>query len=355
MSILSIQKLHYAITPEGDHVEQYVLSNRTGMSVSIITFGGIVTNLTAPDRNGKYQDVVLGYANPQDYFKESSEYFGALIGRVANRIAGGKFSLDHVNYQIGVNNGPNALHGGAVGFDRKMWSAQIDETAAYPTLMLTCTSKDKEEGFPGTLKVKVTYALTHDNTFEITYEAETDKKTVVNLTHHSYFNLSANFSNTILDHELSLEANEMLPISKTLIPTGEVQSVQGTPFDFRSAKAIGKDINALNEQLDIAKGYDHCWILHNAKGFKQVGTVFHPSTGRVMTVSTDQPAVQLYSGNFLDGTKPSKTGGMYEKQSGFCLETQQYPDAPNQPAFPSIELSLGALYLTKTAYKFSTK
>jgi len=349
----SIQKSHYAFTPEGVAIDQYLLTNDNGMSMVVINFGGIVTKLTAPDRNGNYEDIVLGYTNPQNYFQQTSEYFGALVGRVANRIAEGKFTLDDVNYQIGINNSPNALHGGTDGFDRKIWSAQIDETSAYPTLMLTYISKDKEEGFPGNLKVTVKYALSHDNAFEITYEAVTDQKTVVNLTHHSYFNLSANFNNTILDHELVLQANDMLSINKLLIPTGEIISVKETPFDFTTAKTIGRDINASNEQLEIAKGYDHSWIFHNEQYFKQVATVYHPLTGRIMTVSTNQSAIQLYSGNFLDGTKPSKSGGTYQRHCGFCLETQQYPDAPNHAEFPSIILNPGESYSTKTVYKFS--
>ncbi len=355
MNKQSIQKSHYAVTPEGVSVDQYLLTNNNGMSLVVINFGGIVTKLTAPDRDGKYEDVVLGYTNPQDYFKTSSEYFGAIIGRVANRIANGKFTIDGTDYQININNSPNTLHGGTQGFDRKIWTAEIDERAAYPTLVLSYQSSDREEGFPGNLEVKVTYALTNDDAFEITYEAKTDQKTVVNLTHHSYFNLSANFSNTILDHELLLHANAMLPINKSFIPTGEIKSVQSSPFDFTIAKTIGKDINLPNEQLEIAKGYDHSWIFSEATGFKNIGTVFHPPTGRVMTVYSDQPGVQLYSGNFLDGSKPSKTGGHYQKHAGFCLETQQYLDAPNQPEFPPIILNPNEKFFSKTVYKFSTR
>ena len=355
MNKQSIQKSHYAVTPEGDSIDQYLLTNNNGMSVVVITFGGIVTKLTAPDRDGSYEDIVLGYSNPQDYFRPSSEYFGAIIGRVANRIAGGKFTIEDTEYQININNSPNALHGGTDGFDRKIWTAEIDETSPCPTLVLTYQCPDQEEGFPGNLDVKVTYTLTNDDALEITYTAQTDQKTVVNLTHHSYFNLSANFSNTILDHELVLHANAMLPIDKSLIPTGEIESVQSSPFDFTIAKTIGEDIDLPNEQLEIAKGYDHSWIFSDATGFKNLGTVFHPPTGRVMTVSSDQPAVQLYSGNFLDGSKPSKTGGMYQRNCGFCLETQQYPDAPNQPTFPSIILNLNEKFVSKTVYKFSTR
>ncbi len=355
MNKQSIQKSHYAVTPEGDSIDQYLLTNNNGMSVVVITFGGIVTKLTAPDRDGSYEDIVLGYSNPQDYFRPSSEYFGAIIGRVANRIAGGKFTIEDTEYQININNSPNALHGGTDGFDRKIWTAEIDETSPCPTLVLTYQCPDQEEGFPGNLDVKVTYALTNDDALEINYTAQTDQKTVVNLTHHSYFNLSANFSNTILDHELVLHANAMLPINKSLIPTGQIESVQSSPFDFTIAKTIGKDIYLPYEQLEIANGYDHCWIFNKGVGFDKVASVYHPSSGRVMTVATNQPAVQCYTGNFLDGTKPSKTGGQYQKYTGFCLETQQFPDAPNQPHFPSIVLNPGQKYSTKTVYLFSVK
>ncbi len=351
----NIQKSHYATTPEGFAIDQYVLTNDNGMSMAVITFGGIVTKLTAPDRNGNFEDIVLGYNNPQDYFKPSSEYFGAIIGRVANRIANGQFTIDDAKYQLAINNSPNTLHGGTEGFDRKIWSAQMDESAANPTLVLTYVSTDMEQGFPGNLRVVVKYVLTNDNAFEISYHAETDQKTVVNLTHHSYFNLSGNFNSSILDHELMLQANTMLPINESLIPTGDIISVQGTPFDFTIAKTIGSDINAVNEQLEIAKGYDHSWIFQNGSDFKQVAAVYHPLSGREMTVATNQPAVQLYSGNFLDGTKSSKSGGTYQRHCGFCLETQQYPDAPNHLTFPSILLEPGAIYETRTIYQFSSR
>ncbi|MDI1256973.1 MAG: galactose mutarotase [Flavobacterium sp.] len=350
----SITKSDYATMADGTKIDKYTLTNSKGMTMEVITFGGIITSLTAADKNGKFEDVVLSYTKPEDYFNGNPFFFGAIIGRYGNRIAKGKFSLDGKPYQLTLNDGVNTLHGGK-GFDKRVWTAApID--AANPTLKLSYTSKDGEEGYPGNLTVSVIYTLTDDNELAISYEASTDKKTIVNLTQHSYFNLSANFSNTILDHELTLNADKMLPVDGTLIPTGELKAVAGTPFDFTTAKEIGKDINAKDDQLAKGKGYDHCWVFaDNATGVREVGTLYHKASGRLMTVSTDQPGIQFYSGNFLDGTKASKTGGNYELRTGLCLETQHYPDAPNEPKFPSTVLNPGEKYTTKTIYKFSVK
>lgn len=350
----NVQVSDYGVTAKGDSIKKYTLTNKNGMKVEIINYGGIITSLTAPDKDGKYQDVVLGFTKPEDYFNGNPYYFGALIGRYGNRIANAKFTLEGKTYDIDKNDGPNSLHGGKEGFHTKIWTVDPVKDAKLPTLKLTYVSADGEEGYPGKLTTTVLYTLTDDNALEISYEAETDKATVVNLTQHSYFNLSGNFSNLITDHELQINADKFLPVNSTLIPVGEEKEVKGTPFDFTASKPIGKDINAEDEQLKLGKGYDHNWIL-NGNGMRTIATVYHPASGRVMEVMTDQPGVQFYSGNFLDGKFDTKTGGKYEKRSGFCLETQHYPDSPNQSAFPTTELKPGEKYHTKTIYKFSVK
>ncbi|WP_312510125.1 aldose epimerase family protein [Chryseobacterium culicis] len=344
----------YGVTPKGDSIKKYTLTNKNGMKVEVINFGGIITSLTAPDRNGKYEDVVLGFTKPEGYFEGNPYYFGALIGRYGNRIANAKFSLEGKTYEIDKNDGPNSLHGGKEGFHTRFWNIEAVKDAKFPTLKLSYTSNDGEEGYPGKLTTTVFYTLTDDNALEISYEAETDKPTVVNLTQHSYFNLSGNFTKTITDHELLINADHFLPVNETLIPTGEQKDVKGTPFDFTAAKSIGKDINAEDDQLKKGKGYDHNWIL-NGKGFRSIAQVYHPATGRLMEVLTDEPGVQFYSGNFLDGKFDTKTGGKNEFRTGFCLETQHFPDSPNQPSFPSTELKPGQKYHSKTIYKFSVK
>jgi aldose 1-epimerase len=348
----TIEKSDYATTAEGVKIEKYTLTNANGMKMEVITMGGDIISLTAPDKEGKFEDIVLGYTTPELY--ESNPYFfGAIIGRYGNRIAKGKFSLDGKEYQLTLNDGPNSLHGGK-GFDKKVWTAEPIEGDA-PSIKLSYTAKDGEEGYPGNLKVTVTYVLTNENALEIKYEAETDKKTIVNLTQHSYFNLSGKFK-TILDHELELKADKFLPVDATLIPTGELKAVAGTPFDFTTAKEIGKDINATDDQLKKGGGFDHCWVFTDSSNkVKEVASVYHKASGRFMQVYTDQPSIQFYSGNFLDGTKPAKGGGNYEKRSGLCLETQHYPDAPNEAKFPTTVLNPGEKYSTTTIYKFSTK
>jgi aldose 1-epimerase len=350
----NVQVSDYGVTAKGDSVKQYTLTNKNGMKVEVINYGGIITSLTAPDKNGKYQDVVLGFTKPEDYFNDNPYFFGALIGRYGNRIANAKFTLEGKTYELDKNDGPNSLHGGKEGFDTKIWTVEPVKDAQFPTLKLTYVSADGEEGFPGKLTTTVLYTLTDDNALEISYEATTDKATVVNLTQHSYFNLSGNFTQPVTDHELQLKAEKFLPVNSTIIPTGEEKSVKGTPFDFTVSKPIGKDINSDDEQIRLGQGYDHNWILEG-KGLRTIATVYHPATGRVMEVMTDQPGVQFYSGNFLDGKYETKTGGKYEKRNGFCLETQHYPDSPNQKAFPSTELKPGQKYQTKTIYKFSVK
>ena len=350
----TIVKSDYATTKEGVKIDKYTLTNANGMKMEVITMGGDIISLTAPDKNGKFEDIVLGYTTPDLYLEGNPYFFGAIIGRYGNRIAKGKFTLDGKPYQLTVNDGPNSLHGGK-GFDKRVWAATAIEGDA-PSIKLTYTAKDGEEGYPGNLKVTVTYVLSNDNALEISYEAESDKNTVVNLTQHSYFNLSGNFAESIEGQELELKAGKYLPVDATLIPTGELKSVTGTPFDFTKAKVIGKDINLADDQLKKGQGYDHCWIFDDAANtMKSVGGVYHKASGRYMEVLTTEPAIQFYSGNFIDGTKDSKTGGKYQKRSGLCLETQHYPDSPNQPSFPTTTLKAGEKYSTKTTYKFSVK
>ncbi|MGE5944018.1 MAG: aldose epimerase family protein, partial [Flavobacteriales bacterium] len=311
---------------------------------------------TAPDKNGEYKDIVLGFDSIHKYQMPGVPYFGALIGRFGNRIANAKFSLDGTEYTLAANDGKNHLHGGVKGFDKVVWDASEKTTDSTASLVLTYLSKDMEEGYPGNLQTTVTYTLDNDNTLDVVYEATTDKKTVVNLTQHSYFNLSGNFSKPILDHKISINADHFLPVDATLIPTGEIKDVTGTPFDFRQAKTIAQDIEAKNEQLKRGLGYDHCWVLNEQnQGVRLAATVHDPETGRFLEVYSDEPAIQLYTGNFLDGTLPNKQGGTYAHRTGFCLETQHYPDSPNQKEFPSVVLSPGENYISTTSFKFSTK
>lgn len=354
----TMEKEDYGTTPKGEKVELYTLTNPSGMKVKIITYGGIITSLKAPDKNGEYKDVVLGFDSLSQYVK-SNPYFGAIIGRYGNRIANAEFDLDGTKYVLSKNNGPNHLHGGDVGFDKVVWSASTEEGENFTSLKLSYTSPHMEEGYPGTLETVVTYTLNNDNSLDVQYEATTDKKTIVNLTQHSYFNLSANFDNKILDHEIKINADEFLPVDPTLIPTGEFRKVAGTPFDFREAKTAGKDIDkdTENEQLRLGLGYDHCWVLNQQDaGMRFAASAHHPESGRLLEIYTDEPGIQFYSGNFLDSTLPQKGGeGTYAKRSGFCLETQHYPDAPNQEGFPSVVLEPGEKYTSRTSFKFSVK
>lgn len=350
----NIQVSDYGVTAKGDSIRKYTLTNKNGMKVEVINFGGIITSLTAPDKDGKYEDVVLGYTKPEDYFNGNPYYFGAIIGRFGNRIANAKFNLDGKTYNIDKNDGPNSLHGGKQGFHTKIWTVEPIGNTESPSLKLTYVSKDGEEGYPGELTTTVIYTLTKDNALEIAYEAITNKNTIVNLTQHSYFNLSGKFTQSIVDHELQINADKFLPVNETLIPSGVQKEVKETPFDFTSMKPIGKDINSNDDQLKKGKGYDHNWVLKGS-GLRTIAMAFYPKNGRVMEVITDQPGVQFYSGNFLDGKFDTKTGGKNEFRTGFCLETQHFPDSPNQSNFPSVELKPGEKYHTKTIYKFSVK
>ena len=354
-NLVTIEKSEYGATAKGEKVESYKLKNQNGMEVDIITFGGRITDLKVPNKEGVSENVVIGFSSLAQYEKENP-FFGALIGRYGNRIAKGKFSLDGKEYQLAINNAPNALHGGPQGFFNVVWKADEVKSGETASLKLSYVSKDMEEGYPGTLKVFVTYTLTNDNQLEVLYEATTDKKTVVNLTQHSYFNLSGDFTKTILDHELTLNADKLVPVDADLIPTGKLEDVAGTPFDFRTPKLIGKDINAKNDQLEKGKGYDHCWVLNNPeKGKTIIAKVYHAASGRIMEMTTDEPGIQFYSGNFLDGTLPMPNGGTFAHRTGLCLETEHYPDSPNQKNFPTTVLNPGENYKTKTTFKFSVK
>jgi aldose 1-epimerase len=336
-------------------MDVYTLKNRKGMEVKITNFGGIVTSIKVPDRSGKFADVVLGFNDLADYRKPHPS-FGTAIGRFGNRIAKGRFTLNGVEYKLAINNGENHLHGGIKGFDDVFWTAQEVNTLAGPAVRLTYLSKDGEEGYPGNLNVTMTYTLTNNNELRIDYLATTDKDTVINLTHHSYFNLAGEGNGDILNHRLKLNAARFTPTDAGSIPTGELRSVRGTPFDFLMPHAIGARINQGDEQLKFGNGYDHNFVINGAMGrLRQAAVVTEPTTGRVMEVWTTEPGVQLYTGNFLDGSLIGKSGKAYQRRSGFCLETQHYPDSPNKPTFPTTVLKKGATFRSTTIYRFSAR
>ena len=349
----SITKEPFGKTQDGKAVDLYTLTNANGCVVKITNYGGIVVSLTVPDRNGQMCDVVLGYNSLDEYIK-NSPYFGALIGRYGNRIGNAQFELDGKTYTLAKNDGNNTLHGGNKGFDKVVWNAKEIHEKGAVGLELTYLSKDGEEGFPGNLSVTVKYIWTNKNELKIEYSATTDKTTVVNLTHHSYFNLAC--KGDILNHELMIKADKFTPVDEGLIPTGELRDVAGTPFDFTKPTKIGARINEDNEQLKFGKGYDHNWVLNDYNGsLHKVASLYEPTTGRFMEISTTEPGLQFYSGNFLDGTITGKGGVVYNFRSGLCLETQHFPDSPNKPEFPSTVLKPGEKYSSTTIYKFSVK
>lgn len=346
-----IKKQAFGQTASGEPVELYTLSNANGMEARIMTYGGTVVSLKAPDRHDKLADVVLGYETLDGYLK-NSPYFGAIVGRYGNRIGKGRFSLNGTQYTLQKNNGENTLHGGIKGFDKVVWKATEVKGKDQAGLKLSYMSKDGEEGFPGNLSVTVVYTLTNNNELKIDYSATTDKTTVINLTHHSYFNLAGEGS--ILNHELTINASKFTPVDAGLIPTGELLSVKGTPMDFTQPTVIGARIDQQDEQLTFGKGYDHNWVLNNKTGrLALVARVYEPTSGITLDVSTTEPGIQFYSGNFLDGGITGKGGRVYKQRSGFCLETQHFPDSPNKPRFPSTVLKPGQKYKTSTIYKFS--
>lgn len=341
-------------TADGKSIEVYTLTNAKGMEARVMTYGGTLVSVKAPDRKGRMADVILGFNSAEPYVA-GVPFYGATIGRYGNRIAGGKFTLDGKTYQLPLNDGRNSLHGGTKGFDKRLWTAEPIEGKQGSALKLTYISADGEEGYPGQLTVHVTYQLRNDNSLDIKYEATTDKPTVVNLTNHSYFNLSGNPNNPILDHLLKINADRFTPIDSTLIPTGELRPVKGTPFDFTKATAIGARINDNDEQLKFGRGYDHNWVLNKAKpGTMTTAAVLtDPTTGRMLEVKTTEPGLQFYSGNFMDG-KPAGKGTVYQHRTGLCLETQHFPDSPNHPSFPSTVLRPGQTYKTETVLLFRT-
>jgi aldose 1-epimerase len=345
-----IEKSPFGKTPDGQDVDLYVLTNANGMKVKIITYGGIITEIWAPDKNGKLADVVLGHDNLKGYL-DGHPYFGAIVGRVANRVAKGKFTLDGKEYSLAVNNGPNSLHGGKKGFDKVVWKVkQSKQDEGKPVLDLEYVSKDGEEGYPGELKVNVRYELTDANQLTIGYSATTDKATPVNLTNHSYFNLAGHDAGDILGQELQINADKYTPTDDTLIPTGKIEPVKGTPFDFIKPAKIGAHIKELKGEPG---GYDLNYVL-NGENLKQAAKVVEPASGRTLTVFTTEPGIQFYTGNFLDGKDKGKGGAVYRKHAAFCLEAQDFPDAVNQPNFPSPILKPGATYRQSTIYAFGT-
>ena len=339
---------------QGREVRKYTLTNRNGMEVDVLNYGGIISRWTVPDKQGRFENVVLGFDDPMQYLTENP-YFGALIGRYGNRIANGKFTLEGNTYWLDKNHGKHHLHGGHKGFDKVFWDISVLDTAKGAALELSYTSLDGEEGYPGELQVTVTYTLTDTDELDVRYRAKTDRPTIVNLTQHSYFNLSGNLCSPVLDHEIFLNADSFLPVDKELVPIGELSDVCGTPFDFREPKLIGKDIGADHEQLGFGNGYDHCWALNPAENeFRLAASAYHGKSGRFLQVYTSEPGIQFYTGNFLDSTFSGKPGVIYAKRSGFCLETQHFPDSPNRPDFPSVVLLPGETYFSRTFLIFSS-
>jgi aldose 1-epimerase len=348
-----ISRQSFGTSPDGKPVELFTLRNSKGVEVRIMNYGGIVTSFLAPDKNGNVADVVLGYDNLEGYLK-ASPFFGALVGRYGNRIANAKFTLNGKEYKLAANNNGNALHGGLKGFDKVVWDAKAIGTPAGPSLALHYLSKDGEEGYPGNLSVTAVYTLTEDGGLRLDYTATTDKDTVLSLTQHTYFNLAA--KGDVLNHEVMIDADRFTPVNSTLIPTGELRPVQGTPFDFRKPTPIGARINQEDEQLKFGQGYDHNWVV-NRKGneLKLIARVSEPSTGRALEVLSTQPGLQFYTGNHLDGSITGKGGWVYKARSGFCMEPQHFPDSPNQAEFPSVVLKPGQTYKETIIYRVVVK
>ncbi len=346
----AVERASFGTMTDGSPVEIYTLTNAAGIELKAIAYGGIITSLRVPDRNGRLDDIVLGFDRLEGYLADHP-YFGAIIGRYGNRIAKGRFALEGRTYKLATNNGPNHLHGGNKGFDKVLWTAE--PVSGRNALAFSRTSAHGEEGYPGNLRVQVTYTLTEKNELIVDYRATTDKATPVNLTQHSYFNLAGHGSGDILGHQLLLNADRFTPVDETLIPTGELAPVADTPFDFRKPTLIGARIKQENEQLKNGKGYDHNWVLNRQGTGRQLAArVVEPTTGRTMEIATTEQGVQFYSGNFLDGTLTGKGGAVYKHRTGFCLETQHFPDSPNQPKFPSTTLRPGREYRTSTVFTF---
>lgn len=348
----SVGRAPFGTTAAGEAVEIFTLTNPSGIEVRAMTYGGIIVSLKTLDRSGQLADIVLGFDSLAPY-DAGSPYFGSIIGRYGNRIGGARFTLDDATYVLAANNGPNHLHGGDRGFDRRVWSGEPFQTDSTVGVVFRYTSPDGEEGYPGALSVQVSYTLTDRNALEVEYVAATDKATPVNLTQHSYFNLVGAGSGDILGHELMIAASHYTPVDSTLIPTGEIAPVEGTPFDFRTPTAIGARIDDADPQIAKGPGYDHNFVLdRKGEGLELAAQLVGPTSGRTLTIHTTEPGIQFYSGNFLDGTIAGKGGLVYGYRSGLCLETQHYPDSPNQPSFPSTILRPGEEYRTRTVMTF---
>jgi aldose 1-epimerase len=337
---------------DGKDVSLYTLTNKKGDVIKLSNYGAAIVEIDVPDRNGKRENVTFGYDNFEGY-ANGDLYFGKVVGQYANRIAKGKFTLEGVDYTLAINNAPNALHGGPTGWHSRVWDAQVLKNTDYPAVRFTYNKPDMEEGFPGNVVAEVVYTWTDNDEIIMDYKLTTDKKTVVNITNHAYFNLHGAGTGDILDHEAIIKAASFTPVDSTLIPTGEIRPVEGTPFDFRTPHLIGERIGEDYDQLKLGGGYDHNFVLDNAEEVDAM--VYDPSTGRVLEVLTDQPGVQLYTGNFLDGTQTGHGGKVYNYRSGFCLETQHFPDSPNQAAFPSVILMPEEPFLTSTTFRFSVR
>jgi aldose 1-epimerase len=341
---------------DGREIQLYTLRNSSGASIQVMDLGATIVSLNVPDRVGKLDDITLGFDEPQKYLTDSP-YFGAIVGRFANRIKRGQFSLDGIGYTLAINNGQNALHGGTVGFDKRLWKVASSSGIDHAILVFNLTSQDGDEGYPGTLNVEVTYKFDDENRLTVSYIASTDKATVINLSQHAYFNLNGHASGSVADHLLQLNASNYTPVDDTLIPTGDIASVRETAMDFRTEKPIGRDVGADFEQLMFGQGYDHNWVLDRVgeERLQLAASVYAPKSGRTMSVFTDQPGIQFYAGNFLDGSITGKGNTIYQHRNGFVLETQHFPDSPNHPNFPSTVLRMGDTYESKTVFQFGIK
>ena len=348
--VMSIGTKPFGKTPDGQEVDLYTMTNTNGITAKITNYGAILVSLEVPDKNGKLADITLGFDTLEGYIK-GHPYFGATVGRYANRIGGARFKLNDVEYQLAANNGPNHLHGGIKGFDKVIWKAEdVTAESNQAFVKLSYLSKDGEEGYPGNLTCTVTYTLTKDDELKISYEAETDKTTILNLTNHTYWNLAGQGNGDVLGHELMLSADKYTPVDEGLIPTGEIKSVKGSPMDFTKPMIIGSRI------IQVEGGYDHNYVLNSGGGTLALcARVYEPTSGRIMEIHTVEPGVQFYTGNFLDGSINGKAGKVYNKHYGFCLETQHFPDSPNKPDFPSVVLKPGDKYTTVTVHKFYNK
>ena len=356
----TVERSDFGVTPEDDSVDLYTLANGNGVTLEVTNYGGIITSLRVPDRDGNLEDVVLGFDSLSAYtseaYRAANPYFGALIGRYGNRIAGGEFTLGGETYMLATNDGPNHLHGGEEGFDQVVWDAESFRRGDSVGVVLTHTSPDGHGGYPGRLDVEVTYTLTPDNALAVDYQATTTKATPVNLTQHSYFNLDGHGDGSILDHELTINAEQFTPVDSTLIPTGEPWPVEGTPLDFTEPTPIGARIDADHRQIEYGGGYDHNFVLAetDADTLRLAARLYEPDTGRLLTVRTTEPGLQFYSGNFLDGSFTGK-GETYGRREGLALETQHFPNSPNEPAFPSTILRPGEEHTSRTVYEFSVR